>query len=138
MPTQGKSWRMVNAALRAAPGKWTGTRPAKLLTFRILNAAARAAHRWPLRHGPASGWVAHGQAPRRAPLIWVCGMRCLYSRRGPVSSEKHDPDAEAGADEGGSDAAGVLTVTVVWVATVLGLHPSRPASIWLTLLKDGG
>jgi hypothetical protein len=40
-------------------------------------------------------------------------MLCQYSRCGPVSSEKHDPAAEAGADEGGGDAAGVMPITVV-------------------------
>jgi hypothetical protein len=40
-----------------------------------------------------------------------------------VSSEKHDPAAEAGADEGGGDAAGVVTVTVV------GSYCPRPASL---------
>jgi hypothetical protein len=43
----------------------------------------------------------------------LCWMLCQYSRRGPVSSEKHDPAAKAGAGEGGGDAASVVPVTVV-------------------------
>jgi hypothetical protein len=53
-----------------------------------------------------------------------------YSRCGPVSSEKHDPAAEAAADEGGGDAAGVVTVTVV-VGSYCPRPTSLPASIRL-------
>jgi hypothetical protein len=67
----------------------------------VLKATARAAHGCALQHGRASGWVARGQAPRRAPLTSVSGMRCQYSRWGQVSSEKHATAAEAGAEEEG-------------------------------------
>jgi hypothetical protein len=41
------------------------------------------------------------------------GMLCQYSRPRPVSSEKHDPAADAGAGEGSGEAAGVVPVTAV-------------------------
>ena len=57
------------------------------------------------------------------------GMLCQYSRWGPVSSEKHAPAAEAAADGGGGDAAGVVPATVVGVYRALSA--SLPAIIRL-------
>ena len=33
-----------------------------------------------------------------APVQWVYGMVCQYSRRGPVSSEKHETATQAGVE----------------------------------------
>jgi hypothetical protein len=48
-----------------------------------------------------------------APLTCVYGMVCQYSRCGPVSSEKHETAAEAGAEERGGGAVRVVPVPVV-------------------------
>jgi hypothetical protein len=39
-------------------------------------------------------------------------MRCQYSRWGPVSSEKHEMAAEAGAEEGKGEVGSILTAMV--------------------------
>jgi hypothetical protein len=40
-------------------------------------------------------------------------MLCQYSRCDEVSSEKHETTPDAGVDEGGGDASGILTATAV-------------------------
>jgi hypothetical protein len=53
-----------------------------------------------------------GQTFQCAPLTWVYGMRCQYSKRGEVSSEKHETAADPGAEEE-SWLMRVVTVTVM-------------------------
>lgn len=63
-------------------------------------------------------------------------MLCQYSRCGLVSSEKHAPAAEAAANEGGGDAAGVVPATVAGVYRVLSaslpaiIRLANSANIW--------
>jgi hypothetical protein len=67
-------------------------------------------------------------------------MVCQYPRAGPVSSEKHDPAAEAGADEGGGDAAGVVPVTVVggyWALSeslTASIRLANSTNVWAKVL----
>jgi hypothetical protein len=86
--------------LRTAPAKRAGTLPAKLHAFWILKATAWATHGCTLGSGRASGWGARVGASPRAIDLGV-GMLCQYSRQRPVSSEKHETAAEAGADKEG-------------------------------------
>ena len=53
-----------------------------------------------------------GQTFQYAPLTWVYVLRCQYSRRGEVSSEKHKTAADPGAEEE-SWLMRVVTITVV-------------------------
>ena len=53
------------------------------------------------RMGAASGTAVRAagvceQTFQCAPLTWMYGMRCQYSRCGEVSSEKHETAAEPG------------------------------------------
>ena len=74
----------------------------------------------------------HAARPRDS----LCNSDRQYSTRRPVSSEKHETAAEAGADEGSGDAAGVVPVTVVggyWALSaflMVIIRLANSANVW--------
>ena len=83
----------------------------KLQAIGILKATARAVHGCALRHGRGAAGV-RGQTFQCAPLTWVYGMRCQYSRCRQVSSEKRETAPGAGGVRRNTLAVGSVTAVV--------------------------